>query len=613
VGHGEKTSVAPTLELARIIVLASPRRAALAALLMLLSGALPSAAAVLSGHIIGQVVDNLHQPSTLSTTGLVAPMAGLAALFVLQQLVTLLRVGACEVVATRTRQQVSGRLMRAMLAPRSLAHMEDPSILDQVSRVRGRGWMNAEAVAMAFMNQQTTRLQGIAALILIGRLQPWLAPILFAGFIFRNFMLARAQAQLMGMSARRARALRGADYVRDLALHAPAAKELRVFGLAAWLVARFEHTWLAAVHDLWRQRPHLGRMLVLGSLPLVVAACVSVALMAQSVAAVQVGTAELMVYGQALAITFRTMGFFSGDENTLEEGLISLPALQQLERTLRADTRFLSSGNRSAAGLPGREVVFEGVHFRYPGQQADVLKDLTLRVDAGTSTAIVGENGAGKTTLIKLLARLYEPTGGQIRVDGIPLSELDPASWQRQTAALFQDFQRYGLSVTDNIAFGQLELRDDRPALELAASQAQALGLIQSLPRHWETLLSRQFTSGVDLSGGEWQRIALARALLAASHSGGILILDEPTAHLDVRGEAAFYDRFLDLTRGQTTVIISHRFSTVRRAKSIAVLHDGQIVEHGSHDELIAAGGRYARLFQLQAGRFADSLEQPVA
>jgi len=590
----------PSLELIRVIIAASPRLAPITAVLMLLQGILPSATAALSGILIGELI------STNASTRVLGPMLGLAGLFILQQFVAMLRLAVCETVSTRTKAVATTRLMRAVQAPRTIAHLEDPAMLDLITRARGRGWITMENVAFAFLNQQTTRLQGVVALVLIAQFQPLLAPLVFAGFLFRNAMLARAQAQMMGVSAQRARVLRGADYLRDLALQPAAAKELRVFGLSSWLVDRFERTWLASMGELWRQRPHLARMLVYGSLPVVAAACLSIAAMAASVAAGQVTIAQLMVYGQALAIAFRTMGFFSGDENILEEGLISLPPLLQLEQLVPTRRELQLSGTTAADGLPSREIRFEHVSFRYPGQARDVLHDLNLYLPAGTSTAIVGDNGAGKTTLIKLLCRLYEPTDGRISVDGIPLTQLDAIGWQRRTATLFQDFQRYALSAADNVGFGQIERLHHRGALVAAAEDARALEIIGNLPRAWETMLSRQYTGGVDLSGGEWQRIAMARALLAAERDRAVLILDEPTAQLDVRGEAAFYDRFLDLTRGKTTVIISHRFSTVRRADTILVLRDGQIAERGSHDELMALDGRYAQLFKLQASRFDE-------
>jgi len=221
--------------------------------------------------------------------------------------------------------------------------------------------------------------------------------------------------------------------------------------------------------------------------------------------------------------------------------------------------------------------------------------------------AVVGLNGAGKTTLVKLLARLYDPTSGAVWVDGQDLREVDPTDWQRRIAAIFQDFLRYGLPARDNIGFGGLAMAGDQQALERAAAKAGVLDRIAALPAGWDTPLSRHFTGGADLSGGEWQRVALARALFAVEAGATVLILDEPTANLDVRAEAELYDRFLDLTRGLTTLLISHRFSTVRRADRICVIEDGAVREIGTHGELMALGGRYAEMFALQSQRFVDA------
>jgi ATP-binding cassette subfamily B protein len=278
----------------------------------------------------------------------------------------------------------------------------------------------------------------------------------------------------------------------------------------------------------------------------------------------------------------------------------------EIERAVASDPRLNLPGGRPANGLPRREIRFEALSFRYPDRAVDVFSELDLTIPAGRSLAIVGDNGAGKTTLIKLLARLYEPTSGRLTVDGVGLDEYDPRSWQRRIAAIFQDFVRYPLSAADNVGLGAIERLEDRAMLVDAARRAGALDLIERLPRGWETVLSRQFTDGADLSGGEWQRVALARALFAATGGAGVLVLDEPTAHLDVRAEAEFYDRFFDLTHGLTTIVISHRFSTVRRADRIVVLDQGRVVEDGTHDGLIAAGGRYATMFRLQAARFVD-------
>ena len=306
------------------------------------------------------------------------------------------------------------------------------------------------------------------------------------------------------------------------------------------------------------------------------------------------------------------VGGVSYADVSLEQMLAAVPDLDELVARLRDPG--IASGGAPADGRPGRAIRFESVAYRYPGGPP-VYEGLELELTAGRSLALVGSNGAGKTTLVTLLARLREPTGGRITVDGIDLRDLDARSWQRQVAVVNQDFGRYPLTARENIAFRDLTADGvsgdlDRAALERAAAQAGALEFIRALPRGWDTICAPGYRDGTDLSGGQWQRIALARALYAALKGARVLVLDEPTAQLDIRAEAAFYDRFLDLTAGLTTVVISHRFATVRRAERIAVLDQGRITELGSHDELLAAGGSYAEMFTMQAARFAGQSTQ---
>jgi ATP-binding cassette subfamily B protein len=297
-----------------------------------------------------------------------------------------------------------------------------------------------------------------------------------------------------------------------------------------------------------------------------------------------------------------------------------MPSAMRVLGLAKADPRLDIAGTTPARPQERTGIRFEGVSFTYPGTDRKVLDRLDLDITAGTSIALVGENGAGKTTLIKLLCRFYDPTEGRITVDGVDIKTLDLDDYRSRLAVIFQDFVHYNLPARDNVGFGALESagdtaagkpHDNIAALEEAASRVGILEMVEALPDGWDTTLAREF-GGVDLSGGEWQRVALARAMMAqAGRNSDLLVLDEPTASLDVRIENELYGHFAELSRGKTTLLVSHRFSTVRMAGRIVLLAGGRVVEDGSHEELIAAGGRYAELYEVQAShyRLTGSLE----
>jgi len=260
----------------------------------------------------------------------------------------------------------------------------------------------------------------------------------------------------------------------------------------------------------------------------------------------------------------------------------------------------LTSGTRPAGGLPSTDIRFRNVTFAYPGG-SPVLEGFDLTIPAGTSLAIVGSNGAGKTTLAKLLCRLYDPQDGRIEIDGVDLRDLSIDVWRARVTAVFQDFTKFELPLRDNVA--PAGAPDDVVRDALKAAGAADLAPL-------DTVLARGYDGGIDLSGGQWQRIALARALCAVRLGAGLVLLDEPTAQLDVRGEMEIFERILAATRGRTTILISHRFSTVRLADRICVLERGRAIELGTHDELMALGGRYKTMFDLQAQRFSDPEEE---
>jgi ABC-type multidrug transport system fused ATPase/permease subunit len=631
-------AIAPYWGIVRLLpAVSAPLTLALAAGVAL-GALLPLGAIFAAGALIGSVPAAIVEgPNSPAGWVAAAALGAVGALFVLNRALGTVRATLAAALGRRLDDHLRERVMAALNGPAGIAHLEDPGIRDRIERaldLSGSRWRAGSTVG-PLANAASAWLQSVGIALVLARFSVPLALAWFGACAVAVHFLRREFLRVAALGNDQAKAARRADYLRQLALAPAAAKELRLWGMLDWLDERHAAEVMRVLAPTWQERARGNQVHVLASLALGTVQFAVLVAVGLAAARGAIGLSDLAVYVSA-TLAIGVLSLPRSDSIPLAYGTAALPAVLALERHIAerepceaCETR---PGAPPPAGLPRVGIRFEGVRFCYPGRDEEVLRGLDLFIPAGRSLAIVGGNGAGKTTLVKLLARLYDPStlpdptlpprvpdpaappgradpiqlAGRITVDGIDLRDLDPGAWQRRVSAVFQDFVRYALPARDNVAFGAPERMDDHDAVVEAAGRAGALEMVERLPRGWDTVLSRQYRGGAELSGGQWQRLALARALFAVAAGAGVLILDEPTANLDVRAEAALYDRFLDLTRGLTTVLISHRFSTVRRADRIVVLEHGRIVEDGTHQALVAAGGRYATMFALQAQRFAD-------
>jgi len=535
---------------------------------------------------------------------------------VVQSALSPLQAVIAELITRRIDGHCIRRLMATTLTDAPLAMLEQREILDKLSAAR-RGALEryqTPGSAVAGLLAVIARyVQMAGAIVIVGVVLGPVAGLVLAAATAVMRAGTRGSLTRWTLLFRRSMLgpIRKMRYVLDTGSDPAVAKEVRTYGILAWLQDRASAESRTFLGPWWRERRRIYNAPFLIFAVTILAGIFVVLLRLRAEAGSGISVLGVSLALQGILLPMQMGAFFPESDVQTAFGMVAHDTITELERLFRADPARAARSGMPAAGMPRSAVRFEGVRFQYAGSDRMVLDGLDLELPAGTSTAIVGMNGAGKTTLVKLLARHYELTGGRITVDGTDLRELDTAGWQRQLAVIFQDYVRYEMDAAANIGMGAPGHLPDDTALMAAAERAGAAGIVAALPAGLATPLSSRYTGGVDLSGGQWQRIALARALLAVAAGSSVLVLDEPTAQLDVRAEVAFFDRFLKLTRGLTTVVISHRFSTVRRADRIVVLEDGRVAEAGTHDELMRAQGRYADLFRLQAHRFAAADPQP--
>jgi ABC-type multidrug transport system fused ATPase/permease subunit len=555
-------------------------------LVLVLRGVLPAVLAVAGGVVVGA----LERGESLAV-----PLAFAGGTFVLLQILAPIHQAISSNLGDRTAAWLYDRLTEACVRPPGLAHLEDPALITDLAVARDfdLGMTGPPlSISLDFIAGGLVELIAGLASALVLFAYAWWAPLVLAGAWAATHWLLRESAVWRDRNTGEVRAAqRDAHYAYRLAVDATSAKELRLFGLADWTLARFVSR-RSLLHRLQYEATRLRERPLVWSLALVLTANVAVLwALAGDVVTGTLSLGAVAVFAQAAVGT--SLVAFGGLNWALDGAAAPVAAVLKLEPAM-TPAGALSSGTRRADAMPVRELRFRDVTFAYPGG-APVLDHFDLTIPAGSSLALVGQNGAGKTTLAKLLCRLYDPQGGAIEVDGIDIRECGIDSWRTRITAVFQDFVRFERSLRDNVA--------PQGAPESAVSRALELaGATDLAPL--DTVLARGYTGGTDLSGGQWQRVALARALCAVQRGAGIVLLDEPTAQLDVRGEAEIFERLLAATRQCTTILISHRFSTVRRADRICVLEQGRVVELGTHDELMALGGRYHTMFDLQASRF---------
>jgi ATP-binding cassette, subfamily B, bacterial len=559
-------------------------------LLLLVRSLVPAGLAVATGLLVGHVE---------SGADLTTPLVAFGVVFVLSQVAPPLHQVVGALLGHHFSSVLNERLMAATLAPDGIGHLERGDLTNDLTTARDFDlgqtgppmFMNMDFIAQGL----AMLLGGIASALVLFGFAWWAPPLLLAAWGSTHWLLRESGVWRDRNTDEVKTARRHTDYAYTLATEPTAAKEVRLFGLAPWLLDRFTGHRLR-LHQLQYDATRLRERSLAGALVIVLAANVLLFwLLARQGYDGRLGLQAVVTYaGAAFGASSIAFGGLSW---ALDGAAAPVVAIRRLEREMADAGRLSRTGTTPVTFSRAPEIRFRDVTFTYPTGSRPVLEAFDLTIPAGASLAIVGQNGAGKTTIAKLLCRLYDPDSGSIEIDGIDLRDLDLAAWRRHVAAVFQDFVRYELPLRDNVA----PLGADDAVIESALDRAGALGLATL-----DSPMAKGYPGGVDLSGGQWQRVALARAIAKVESGADVVLLDEPTAMLDVRGESEIFRRVLGAASDATTILVSHRFSTVRQAELICVVEHGRAIELGSHDELMTLGGRYHTMYDLQASRFVE-------
>ncbi len=586
-----------TPEAFRLVWTAS-RRAALAGVgLTIVAAGLPAAQAWAGKLIIDSIVAATRQG--------MAPLAGLRyvlpylllefALLLISSVTGQVRSLSDRMLQSQLTNHVNSLMIRKAISL-DLQFFEDPVFYDMLQNARRQ----ADTSALAIVNATLQMLQQVITLVslmaLLIRFSPWLAVVVFLSAIPAFLSQSQYAERAFRAISRRAPEARLLNYLEMLLTGNDTVKEVKLFGLGEPLLQRYQELFTRFYQEdlaIARRRTFAG--LGWGMLSNLVYYASYAWIVLRTVA----GFITLGDMTMFLSIFRQSQGSIRSLLDSLNRLYESNLYLDNLIGYLKLQPVLVSSQDGLIVPAPIRQgIEFRHVSFSYPGSDAEVLHDVSFHIRPGEHIALVGLNGAGKTTLVKLLTRLYDPTAGQILLDGVDLREYDLNSLYRRFGVIFQDFVRYQFTVRENIGFGQVDALDDLGRIRDAANRGGASPIIEGLPQGYDTMLGRRWEKGQELSGGQWQKIALARAFMREAE---VMVLDEPTSALDAEAEYEVFRRFGELMDGRIAVLISHRFSTVRMADRIVVLSAGRVIELGSHAELMALDGAYARLFNLQA------------